>query len=94
MRAARGPADDPEPLDVERRRGRLSPHAQRREALRRTAAVDGDETHAERRRNRIVRVTREPGIAAAVQVDDRRTARVADVVDPQRATTNVVRMPS
>jgi hypothetical protein len=37
---------------------------------------------------------REPRVAAAVQIDDRPTGRVADVVDAQRETTSVACIPS
>ena len=42
----------------------------------------------------VVGMPREPRVAAAVQVDDRRAARIADVVDAQRETTSVARIPS
>ena len=75
VRAAGRPADD---RRTGRRRARAavdSAHARSdREATRRPAAVDREQTHAERRRDRVVGMTREPRVAAAVQVDDRRAA--------------------
>ena len=94
VRAARRPADDREPLDVERGARAAPPTRAASRRMRGAAAVDREQAHAERRRDRVVRVTREPRVAAAVQVDDRRASRVADVVDRQRATTSVARMPS
>ena len=79
------PADQPidcEPLGLELRRA--APRPRRAAIVRRTAgaaAVDGEQPHAERRRDRVVGMAREPRVAAAVQIDDRRAGRVADVVE-------------
>ena len=43
---------------------------------------------------RVVGMAREARVAAAVQVDDGRPVRVADVVEAQRVTTSVARIPS
>jgi hypothetical protein len=64
------------------------------EPNRRTAPVDCQQTNPEDSRNAVVGMPREPRVAAAVQVDDRPPGRVADVVDPQRETTSVARIPS
>jgi hypothetical protein len=61
---------------------------------RRTAPVDCEQTNPEPGRDAVVGMPREPGVAAAVQVDDRPPGWVADVVDPQRETTSVARIPS
>ena len=81
VRPSRRPADRAEAFELESRGSRLRPRAQRRESPCRSAAIDGKQAHAERCRDRVVGVTREPRVAATVQVDDGRPVRVAGLVD-------------
>jgi hypothetical protein len=64
------------------------------DANRRTAPVDCEQANPELGRDAVVGMPREPRVAAAVQIDDRPPGRVADVVDAQRETTSVARIPS
>ena len=98
MRSTSRPADDAEALDaepVEQREQLVGVAEQGAPDHRRPAAVDGDQPDAEPGGDAVVGMAREPGVPAAVQVDDRRAAGIADVVDRQRGvTTRVALMPS
>ena len=94
VRTARRPADHAEPLDLQRADEPLRPLAQRARTHRRTTPVERQQADAELRCDPVVRMPREPRVAAAVQIDDRRSTRITDVVDAQRETTSVARIPS
>ena len=88
VRAARRPADDGEPLHLHSGQHLFGVRAERAPGVDRAATFDREQPHTELTRDRVVGMTRQPGIAAAVQVDDGCPVRIADVVDRQRVTIN------
>ena len=92
MRAAGRPADYPEPFRLDSAEQLLRPLAKRAAPRVRSAPIDREQPNAECCGDRVVRVARKARVAATVQIDDRRSGRVADVVDRYR-TLSVPRMP-